>query len=175
VDPNLCNSLFALVSLLRINKFLSCDAQNITCSLLRISTFIKQHFLGNRAAKNFLKLADIGFATWYLVNIIYKSDWNYLSIDENKIFHQYVLSHFISVAFQAPKSTPSSSIVKLNSSKSTDFINNKKSYIQTLKTSIKDIIHIKEVFPAALPKKIIEINKIINKSGPVKPKVIIFI
>jgi len=55
-------------------------------------------------------------------------------------------------------------------SKSTDPIKNKKLYIQALKTSIEDIICIKEVFPTVLSKKIIEIN-IINKSGLVKLKV----
>jgi len=38
-----------------------------------------------------------------------------------------------------------------------------------LKTSVENIIHIKEVFPTASPKKIVEI--IINKSGSVKQKV----
>jgi len=36
---------------------------------------------------------------------------------------------------------------------------------------VKDIIHIKEVFPTASSKKFVEINNIINKSGLVKPKV----
>ena len=35
-DPDLWDGLFAPVWLLRINKFLSCDAQNITCLLLKI-------------------------------------------------------------------------------------------------------------------------------------------
>jgi len=73
VDPDFWDGLFALVLLFRINKFLSSNAQNITCSLLRINIFIKQHSLDNKPAKNFPKLADIGFVAWYLVNIIYKS------------------------------------------------------------------------------------------------------
>jgi len=48
--------------------------------------------------------------------------------------------------------------------------NNKKSYVQTSKISIKDIIHIKNMFSTILLKNIIEINNIINKSGIVKPK-----
>jgi len=40
-----------------------------------------------------------------------------------------------------------------------------------LKTSVENIIHIKEVFPTASPKKIVEINNIINKSDSVKQKV----
>ena len=61
VDPDLWNSLFALVLLLRINKFLSSNAQNITCLLFRIGMFIKQHSLSNKPAKDFLELADISF------------------------------------------------------------------------------------------------------------------
>ena len=40
-----------------------------------------------------------------------------------------------------------------------------------MKTSVENIIYIKEVFPTASPKKIVEINNIINKSGSVKQKV----
>jgi len=40
-DPGFWNGLFALVLLFRINQFFSSNAQNITCSLLRINIFIK--------------------------------------------------------------------------------------------------------------------------------------
>jgi len=75
------------------------------------------------------------------------------------------------VAPKAFKSTSSPSLAKLNISKLTDPINNKKLYTQASYTSVEDIIHIKDVFPTASPKKIIEINNIINKSGSVKLKV----
>jgi len=75
------------------------------------------------------------------------------------------------VAEKALKSTSSSSPAKLNISKLTDPINNKKLYVQTSKTSVEDIIHIKKVFPTASSKKIVEINNIINKLGSVKLKV----
>jgi len=44
---DLLYDLFALVLLLGIEKFLNNDAQNIIYSLLRIKTFIQQHFLGD--------------------------------------------------------------------------------------------------------------------------------
>ena len=72
-DLGFWNSLFAPILLFRINKFFSSNAQNITCSLLRINIFIKQHSLDDKPAKDFPKLADIGFVVWYLVNIIYES------------------------------------------------------------------------------------------------------
>ena len=74
VNLDLWNGLFALVLLLRIKEFLTYDTQNITCSLLRISIFIKQHSLDDRLAKNFLKLTDISFAAWCLINVIYESN-----------------------------------------------------------------------------------------------------
>jgi len=40
-DPELWNSLFSSILSLEIEKFLSSDAQNITCLLLRIEMFIK--------------------------------------------------------------------------------------------------------------------------------------
>ena len=61
-DPDLWDGIFTLVLLLRINEFLTCNAQNITCSLLRISIFIKQHLFGNKLAKDFLELVEVGFA-----------------------------------------------------------------------------------------------------------------
>jgi len=61
-DPDLWDGLFTLTSLL-IKKYLSSDAQNITCSLLRIGTFIQQCSLGDRPAKNFPELVDISTVT----------------------------------------------------------------------------------------------------------------
>ena len=69
-DPDLWDGLFTLTSLLGIKKYLSSDAQNITCSLLRIGTFIQQHSLGDRSTKDFPELVDIGAAARCLINSI---------------------------------------------------------------------------------------------------------
>ena len=61
-DLELWDGLFISILLLRIEKFLSSDIQNITCSLLQIGIFIKQCSLRDKPAKNFLELANIGFA-----------------------------------------------------------------------------------------------------------------
>lgn len=47
----------------------------------------------------------------------------------------------------------------------------KKSYAQALKISIKDIVHIKNIFLTLTSKKIIEVNNIINKLSTVKYKI----
>ena len=56
---------------------------------------------------------------------------------------------------------------KINLTKSTI----KKSYTQTSKINMKDIIHIKDIFLTLTPKKIVEVNNIINKLHMVKPKI----
>jgi len=65
----------------------------------------------------------------------------------------------------------SSDLSKSNKSKLTNTINNKKLYTQALKINIEDVIHIKDIFPTLSPKKIVDINNIINKSNMVKLKI----
>jgi len=95
------------------------------------------------------------------------------SIDENnKTFCQYIVSHFTRNSSTVPKTLNANPLAfsKSNDNKLNLPNNNKKLYAQASKISIKDIIHIKDVFPTISPKKIIEINNIINKSGIVKLK-----
>jgi len=47
----------------------------------------------------------------------------------------------------------------------------KKSYVQASKSSVEEVIHIKDAFLSLLTQKIIEISNIVNKSNPVKPKI----
>jgi len=63
-DPDLWDDIFSPVLLIGVEKFLSSNVQNITYSLLRIGTFIKQHSLGNKPVKDFLKLANVGVVAW---------------------------------------------------------------------------------------------------------------
>ena len=169
---NLWNGLFALTFLLGVEKFLSSDAQKITSFLLRIEIFIQQHFLNDKPAKNFLELIDIGVTTWYLINTIYESGQNRLIIDNNKSFCQCVSSYFVRNSMIVPNIPKSNSIinpVKLNKSKLTK-LTYKKSYVQTSKINIEDIIYIKDLFPTLSPRKIKEISNIIHKSNIAKPK-----
>ena len=63
-DPDLWDDVFFPILLIRVENFLSSNIQNITYSLLRIGTFIKQHSLGNKPVKDFLKLANVGAVAW---------------------------------------------------------------------------------------------------------------
>ena len=60
---------------------------------------------------------------------------------------------------------------KLLNSNKLNLTNNKKLYAQALKINIEDIINISNMFLTLLPKKIIEVNNVINKSNMVKPKI----
>jgi len=62
-DLDLLDSIFSPTSLIGVKKFLSSNAQNIICLLFRIGTFIKQYSLGDKLAKDFLKLVKIGTAS----------------------------------------------------------------------------------------------------------------
>ena len=130
VDPDLCDGVFSPIFLIGIEKFLSSDAQNITCSLLRIETFIKQHFLSNKLAKNFLELIEVSAISWQLINTIYKSGWDRLTVDKNNMFFQrYMLAYFVVKLIAVSSAlTPFSNLSKSNKSKLTNTINNKKLY-----------------------------------------------
>ena len=87
-NPDLWDSLFTPASLPVIEKYFSNNAQNITCSLLRIGMFIQQYFLGDQLAKDFPELVDISAVAWYLINVIYESSLNRLIADNNRLFCQ---------------------------------------------------------------------------------------
>ena len=121
-NPDLWNSFFFLTSLLGVKKFINIDTQNIIYSLLKIGMFIKQYFLDNKTAKNLFILVNIISVVWYLINAIYKSGWDRLSVDENnKMFHQCMTSHFIKNSPTVSK-TPNANLLALpksNNNKST--------------------------------------------------------
>ena len=102
-NSDLWDGVFAPTSLLGVNKFQSYDAQNITCLLMHIGTFIKWCPLGNKPIKDFSDLAKVSFATWHLINAIYESGWNRLSTDNN----EKLIWHCISECFaKTPKAMP---------------------------------------------------------------------
>ena len=71
------------------------DIKNIICSLLRITSFIKQRPLGNRSDKNISQIIEFGFAVWKFINTIYKSGWDKLTTNNKEItFRQYISSQF---------------------------------------------------------------------------------
>ena len=147
-DSDLWDGFFTQIFLLKVEKFLSYDAQNIICSLLRIETFIQQCSLSNKSTKNFLELMDIRVIVQCLINTIYKLGWDKLIKDNNKSFYQYISSYFVRNSMTVsniPKLNPPINLVILNRSKLTKPIF-KRLYIQASKINIEDIIHIKNLF-----------------------------
>ena len=45
-----------------MNEYLKGDAENITCSLLRMIAFIKQYKLKDKTAENISQISEFGFA-----------------------------------------------------------------------------------------------------------------
>ena len=158
------------------------------CLLFRIRIFIKKCSLDDKLVKDFLELAEIGTVSWHLINTISKSGWNRLIVNKNnRSFQSCILLQFVIKPMTAPNiPTPLSDSSRLNKSKLTNTINNKKSYTQTSlfkpinnkksytqtsKINVEDVLHIKNAFPTLSSNKIIDINNINNKSNTIKPKI----
>jgi len=62
VDPQLWDSSFCLISLFRMNEYLEGDSKNITCLLLRMAAFIKQHRLEEKTEKYMKGLNDVDYS-----------------------------------------------------------------------------------------------------------------
>jgi len=76
---DLWDSIFALISLLGINKFQSYDAQNIICSYVDRDIYLAM-FLDDKLIKDLSNLVEVSVAVWHLINTIYVL-WNTLDTD----------------------------------------------------------------------------------------------
>lgn len=91
VNPNLWDSNFCPISLFSVDNYLEEDTKNVTCSVLRMVMFIKQCPLKNRIAKDILQIVEFGFTVWEFLSVIYESDWDKLTANNNnKSFRQCV-------------------------------------------------------------------------------------
>jgi len=61
VNSQLWDGNFYSISIFGMNEYLEDDAKNITCSLLRIVVFIRQHKLEDKTAKNIPQILEFGF------------------------------------------------------------------------------------------------------------------
>jgi len=87
VDPNLWDSIFVLISIFRVDQYISGNTQNITCFLLQIAQFIKQQSLGDKTVEDILLIFKFGAVAWQLISAIYESGWDKLIADnKNKSF-----------------------------------------------------------------------------------------
>jgi len=73
INLQLLDSSFCPISLFEINEFLDSNAKNITCSLLRIVSFIRQRKLKDKTMKNIMQITKFGSAAWGFLSTIYKA------------------------------------------------------------------------------------------------------
>lgn len=64
IDLQLWNSNFCLFSIFSMNEYLENDIFHITCSLLRIVVFIRQHKLKNKTVENISQISEFSFVAW---------------------------------------------------------------------------------------------------------------
>ena len=78
-DLQLWDSSFCPISLLGMNEFLDGDAKNITCSLLRMVTFIRQRKLEDKTVEDILQITKFGSVAWEFLSVIYEAGWDKLT------------------------------------------------------------------------------------------------
>ena len=89
VDLQLQNGSFCPISLFRINEYLEDDVKNITCSLFRKTSFIKQRRLEDKIAKDISQISKFGYIVWEFLSAIYKAEQDKLTADKNNILVQF--------------------------------------------------------------------------------------
>ena len=72
INLQLLDSSFCPISLFKINEFLDSDAKNITCSLPRIVSFIRQRKLKDKIMNDIMQITKFGSAAWGFLSTIYK-------------------------------------------------------------------------------------------------------
>jgi len=69
-----------------MNKYLEGNAKNITCSLYKLASFIRQRKLEDNTTEAIPQISKFGFVIWTFLSTIYKASWNKLIADINNRF-----------------------------------------------------------------------------------------
>ena len=69
-DPRLWNDSVYSISIYGLNKYLKVDANNITTSLHRITSFIRNRFLNRKTEKDILHITGFGHTAWNLISVM---------------------------------------------------------------------------------------------------------
>jgi len=93
-DPQLWDSNFCSASIFEMNKYLEGNAKKITCSLHRITSFVRQWKLEDKIANNISQITKFGFVAWDFLTAIYESGWDKLAVSKDKSFRQTVSLQF---------------------------------------------------------------------------------
>ena len=134
-----------------MNKYLEGDMKNITYSLHRIATFVRERKLEDKIAEDIPQTMEFCYTAWDFLLSIYESYRDKLEANKDKkSFWQYISLQF--------NRKPSTNLSQKNQTAKP------KSYAQALKGDINEIIKIKDVFSKLSSNKISEIHKVINNS-----------
>ena len=64
INPQLWNSNFCPFSIFSMNEYLKGNVFHITCSLLRIVVFIRQHKLKDKTVEDISQISEFSFVAW---------------------------------------------------------------------------------------------------------------
>ena len=83
------------ISILKTNKFIEIDTNNISTLLYSISSLIRNRELDSKTKKDIPHIAGFGQVVWALILFINKVGWNKLIVSNyNMAFWQCVLAKF---------------------------------------------------------------------------------
>jgi len=147
LDPNSWHGNFHAILLHGSIEHLVSDALNIKESLIRMKKYITSKSIKGAKANDLKDLMGMGKALWEFINMVYKSQWNVLYIDNNTTFRSKVKAKFNPQIKKTFASSKSKKVVKLT-------------YVLPISLPI----------PAKLSKEVKEISKYFKKIENPTPK-----
>jgi len=85
-DPSLWDGNFGIISLFGTNEFLQSDVANMSISLQRMATFLRQRKLISQNGNSISQLDTFGEAAWSFLSAIYESGWDQLNVTDESSF-----------------------------------------------------------------------------------------
>jgi len=158
------------------NEFLQSNAQNISCSLIRITEFIKQRNITDCNRNKIPQIDSFGEAALTFIQAIYEAGWNKLHTTDKTSIECKIKMQFVKLGLPNTNPSKRNMIKKISPSipahlshKQLEEIkkhmeqrkrnkNKAKSYAQAFSPTA-DILKLRDAFPALPDKKIIEIHR----------------
>jgi len=113
LDPKFWDGNFHAVSLHGSMEHLTSDALNVKESLIRMKKYISGKSIDSAKANEVKDLMGMGKALWKFINVVYKSQWNTLFVENNTTFRSKVKAKFNSQPRKSPLPSNNKDIVKL--------------------------------------------------------------
>ena len=113
LDSNSWDGNFHAVSLYGSMKHLASDALNIKESLIRIKKYITGKSIKGLKANDIKDLMGMDKALWEFINVVYKSQWDALYVNNNTLFRSKAKEKFNSQIKKTPAPGKEKEIIKL--------------------------------------------------------------